>query len=128
MFAYSLFVCAGPAGCTASEWIAASMVIPGVVLILFLPIALLLAIAVWFLLRFRLTAAWHFLLSGAIVGALCVLPFIWHALIDSRLDWSYRLAQLAGIWGPAVTASAVLGVFWLVALWRNQDFQRRAGS
>lgn len=128
MFAYSLFVCVGPTGCTASEWIAASMVIPGFVLILFMPIALLLAITVWLLLRFRLTAAWHFLLSGAIVGAVGVLPYVWHALFDSRLAWSYRLSQLAGVWGPSATASALLGVFWLVAVWRNQDFARRVGT
>jgi hypothetical protein len=128
MFAYSLYVCVGQAECSASEWIAASMVIPGVVLVLFMPVALLLAITVWFLLRLHLTRAWHFLLAGAIVGTVCVLPFVWRALIDSRLDWTSRLAQLAGVWGPAATASAVLGVFWLVAIWRNQDFEGRAGS
>ena len=104
------------------------MVLPGVVLILFMPAALLLVVTMWFLLRFRLTAAWHFLFAGAFVGAVCVFPFVWHALIDSRLGWSSRLAQLAGVWGPSATASAVLGVFWLVAIWRNQYFVGRARS
>jgi hypothetical protein len=124
MFAFSLFVCVGRAGCTASEWIAASMVLPSVVVILFMPVALLLAITLWFLVRFRLTAAWHFLLSGAIVGSVFGLPFFWRSLIDPRLDWSDRLAQLAGVWGPAATTSAVMGVIWLAAIWRNQDFSR----
>jgi hypothetical protein len=124
MFAFSLFTCVGPEGCTTSEWIAASMVIPGVGVILFMPVALLLAITLWLLLRFRLTAAWHFLLSGAIVGSVCVLPFVWRALVDSRLGWDDRLAQLGWAWGPSATTSAVMGVFWLVAIWRNQDFAR----
>jgi hypothetical protein len=98
------------------------MVMPGFVLILFMPVALLLAITLWVLLRFRLTAAWHFLLSGAIVGSVCVLPFAWHALFDSRLSWGERLAQLVGLWGPSATTSAVMGVIWLVAIWRNEDF------
>ena len=126
MFAFSLVACIGPAGCTASEWIAAGMVMPGVVIVLFMPMPLLLAGALWLLLRLRLTAAWHFLLSGAIVGSVYVLQYVWRTLWDSRLDWSYRLAQLNGVWGPATITTAVMGIIWLAAIWRNQEFARRA--
>lgn len=49
MFAFSLCACISPAGCTASEWIAAGMVMPGVVIVLFMPMPLLLAGALWLL-------------------------------------------------------------------------------
>ena len=71
-----------------------------------------------FLCRRRWLEVWHFAGGGALIGALCVVPF--------------------GAVGPALVAAllptfAILGVvhgavFWLLAVWRNADLIERCGS
>ena len=108
--------------CTASDWIAASLIGPGVMLVVFPFVALLIVAAVWLLLRFRLVAWWHFVLAGAVVGAASAFPFIWHVLANESLRWAYRLAALSDAGLPSATCATLLGVFWLLAVWRNRAF------
>ena len=108
--------------CTASDWIVASLTGPGFVLVVFPFVALLIVATVWFLLRFRLVAWWHFVLAGAVIGAVSAFPFIWHVLSNESLRWAYRLTALSDIGFPSATCATLLGVFWLLAVWRNRTF------
>ena len=111
--------------CASSEWIAASLLMPGFVLILFPQVALLVIASIWLLLRFRLVAWWHFVLAGVVIGAVSAFPFVWHDLVNQSLRLGYRLSELGGLVSPSATTAGVLWLFWLAAVWRNRAFTGR---
>jgi hypothetical protein len=127
MAVFAALACGGRAGgCAPSEWLAASLVVPGFVLILFPQVVLLVIASIWFLLRFRFVAWWHFALAGAAIGAVSAFPFVWHDLANESLRWGYRLSELGGLGSPAAATAAVLVLFWLAAVWRNRALTGQA--
>jgi hypothetical protein len=108
--------------CPPSEWLAGSLLGLGFVLLVFPFVVLLTVAAIPVLLRWRLFALWHFVVAGAVAGAVGAVPEYWSSFFNDTLRWDLQLEAAAQIFALAVVCAVLFGAFWLAAVWRNRAF------